>query len=174
MSSVFKVEFHTDNDAFVDDPQAEIARVLRRIALDIKDGRRDPFGDQRVLDINGNTIGSTTYGDEEVPLKQRIAEAEEALGKLYKEYPACTVENGKLVPASGREYYVVNHYENDVTRRLVGGVDPESGVTLAWDGTCGEPGGEIFSHVEFGFREPDGSHSYEINVLPDGLEIDWQ
>lgn len=51
---VFKLEFKTDNAAFLDDPMTEPANVLRRVALRIEYGETSGI----VKDSNGNTIGS--------------------------------------------------------------------------------------------------------------------
>jgi hypothetical protein len=54
MMSKFKLEIETDNAAFADDYNAEIARILRAVADKIERG----IIDARILDINGNTVGN--------------------------------------------------------------------------------------------------------------------
>lgn len=51
---MFKVEIETGNAAFEDDRNMELARILRQIAERLENG--EDAG--RVLDINGNKVGS--------------------------------------------------------------------------------------------------------------------
>lgn len=50
----FKVEFNTDNAAFTDGKESEIARILRVIAHKVGDGSDGG----PVMDCNGNKVGS--------------------------------------------------------------------------------------------------------------------
>ena len=50
---MFKLEFKTDNAAFVDDPMCEPSNVLRRVATRIEYGETSGL----VKDSNGNTVG---------------------------------------------------------------------------------------------------------------------
>jgi hypothetical protein len=58
---MFKLEFSIDNAAFADNPGAEIARILRGIAVQVEAHGPDvrPIS---IRDINGNVVGS--YGVE--------------------------------------------------------------------------------------------------------------
>lgn len=53
----FTVSFDIDNDSFKVNPEGETARTLRELADKIEAGRT--FG--KVMDINGNTIGSWEF-----------------------------------------------------------------------------------------------------------------
>lgn len=61
--TMFKVEFDTDNDAFGVTPEAEIARILRKLADRVEygasfDDNGRPVADRgAVLDVNGNSVG---------------------------------------------------------------------------------------------------------------------
>jgi len=56
-----KIEFKTDNDAFANDnDEWEIARILQLIARQIQDG----YDNDKIRDINGNTIGSWEITEE--------------------------------------------------------------------------------------------------------------
>lgn len=48
-----KVTFKTENAAFEDNKEAEIARILCKVARQVESGSTSG----KVLDINGNTIG---------------------------------------------------------------------------------------------------------------------
>lgn len=50
----FTLTMATENAAFEDMPEYEVARILRKVADQIEDG--DTTG--RVRDINGNTVGA--------------------------------------------------------------------------------------------------------------------
>ena len=52
--ATIRIEIETDNEAFTDDPRAELARILRGYAH-----RLDMGGtiDYRLHDSNGNTVG---------------------------------------------------------------------------------------------------------------------
>ena len=50
----FALEIDTTNDAFGDDPAPELGRLLRDVARHIQGDRIDG----RILDANGNTVGS--------------------------------------------------------------------------------------------------------------------
>ena len=52
---MFYLNIETDNAAFTDDaPEAEIARILRRIAERVERGEQS--GD--IMDVNGNRVGA--------------------------------------------------------------------------------------------------------------------
>lgn len=55
----FQIEFSTDNDAFADSPEHEIARILEELANLFQYGVPD---DGTLYDANGNKIGQYTYG----------------------------------------------------------------------------------------------------------------
>ena len=50
----------TDNAAFDEDPNAETARILRKIADKIENGE-EPVS---ILDINGNRVGTYMYEED--------------------------------------------------------------------------------------------------------------
>lgn len=52
------IKFSTANEAF-DVPGPEIARILRTIAYRVEDGAREI----KLLDANGNTVGTFKYTD---------------------------------------------------------------------------------------------------------------
>lgn len=54
---MFKLEFETDNNVFLDQPDAEVARILQAVADQVFD-----LGDRNgaIRDVNGNTIGRWT------------------------------------------------------------------------------------------------------------------
>ena len=58
--SKFTIEIATDNDAFQPDWQYETERILREAIEWIRQGHFD----RQLYDINGNTIGSYSYGGE--------------------------------------------------------------------------------------------------------------
>ena len=56
MSKKFTLQFDTGNEAFADNPDLEIARILRTVADRIENGDRyDTF--RNILDLNGNIVG---------------------------------------------------------------------------------------------------------------------
>ena len=54
---MFKIEFATDNAAFDDHPQYEVARILRMAADRVADGNTSG----QVRDGNGNTVGTWEF-----------------------------------------------------------------------------------------------------------------
>lgn len=54
MRNAFTLDISTDNAAFEDEPAAEVARILRRIADKLEQGQRDGIA----ADVNGNRCGS--------------------------------------------------------------------------------------------------------------------
>ena len=50
---MIKIQFKTDNDAFVDDRSGSVAAILRNIAGKIETGEIEG----KVFDVNGNSIG---------------------------------------------------------------------------------------------------------------------
>lgn len=50
---IFALHIHTDNAAFEDDANAEIARILREAARHVEGGTMQ----RRLHDMNGNTVG---------------------------------------------------------------------------------------------------------------------
>lgn len=56
-----RITLATDNAAFEADQRGEIARILRGLAARIENGQ-DP---SRLLDYNGNAVGTVTYGRRE-------------------------------------------------------------------------------------------------------------
>ena len=50
---MFTLKFSTDNAAFTENPNEEIARILKRVADKITNYQTEGF----ILDINGNKIG---------------------------------------------------------------------------------------------------------------------
>ena len=56
----FKLEIDMDNDAFAEDPNQELGRILTELAENTQfQARMIPY-DHRVMDINGNTVGRAT------------------------------------------------------------------------------------------------------------------
>jgi len=53
----FKLEIETDNAAFEDGPESEVARILRALAARIEN---EFCMSQPVFDINGNRVGRST------------------------------------------------------------------------------------------------------------------
>ena len=51
----FTLSFDTVNAAFVEAPQQEVARILRRVASEVEWGMD---GYNAILDVNGNTVGN--------------------------------------------------------------------------------------------------------------------
>lgn len=59
---MFKLTIKTDNAAFTDDPDAEVARILRAAADRVENGEMPGA----LRDINGNTVGRfELVGDQE-------------------------------------------------------------------------------------------------------------
>ena len=58
MKMKFKLKFNTDNAAFDNAREYEIARILRGIAQRIENGIEDGF----IIDSNGNKIGTFKTG----------------------------------------------------------------------------------------------------------------
>lgn len=50
---MFTLKIKTDNDAFVDSPSTELARLLREVADDIEAGTMSA----KLVDRNGNIVG---------------------------------------------------------------------------------------------------------------------
>ena len=61
--SRFTMTIDTDNDAFAEDPQAEVARILRRVARTVVAGSDGG----RCMDINGNAVGSWEFTPDAKP-----------------------------------------------------------------------------------------------------------
>lgn len=57
---MFTLNFATDNAAFADGREAEIARILRELADKIADGDRDDMN-LSIFDANGNSVGSAYF-----------------------------------------------------------------------------------------------------------------
>ena len=54
-----QITIRTENEAFSDNPSAELARILRKLAECIENGATPDF----LYDINGNKVGSVdTFG----------------------------------------------------------------------------------------------------------------
>lgn len=56
----FKLEIKTNNAAFEDAPQAELARILRDVANTLEN---DPSHSGTMRDINGNRVGHWSWRD---------------------------------------------------------------------------------------------------------------
>lgn len=54
---MFKLEIETDNAAFEDGGNEELARILRKLADRITFGTYDEDDNGALLDINGNKVG---------------------------------------------------------------------------------------------------------------------
>ena len=57
MSEKFKVEINLDGAAFKDEPTTELARILRRLALAVAEGRFS----EAIVDSNGNSVGVASF-----------------------------------------------------------------------------------------------------------------
>jgi hypothetical protein len=59
----WRLEIDTDNDAFVNSPSAEIARILRYAAdnVDVMQDTGITEGEAKLTDANGNTVGSFDF-----------------------------------------------------------------------------------------------------------------
>lgn len=60
MAERITIQFETGNSAFDDEPETEIARILRDMAARFE---RDGFAPEKIVDANGNTVGSVTYDE---------------------------------------------------------------------------------------------------------------
>lgn len=59
VNTMFVLRIETDNAAFADeDRAAEVARILRRAASLVEDGKDE----SKLTDINGNTVGAYNFG----------------------------------------------------------------------------------------------------------------
>jgi len=54
-----EIVINTDNDAFSENPLAEVARLLREEAQIIENGHVNHY----IVDLNGNTVGYTKQVD---------------------------------------------------------------------------------------------------------------
>ncbi len=52
----FRLDIATDNDAFMEDPGGEVARILGDVAAAVEGGKRHG----KTFDINGNSVGNWT------------------------------------------------------------------------------------------------------------------
>jgi len=55
----FQVAINSDNDAFVDRPDQEVARILRDVANSIEGS--STYCEGNTVDVNGNTVGSFLF-----------------------------------------------------------------------------------------------------------------
>lgn len=55
---MFKLAIETSNSAFEDDKRGEIARILEKLADDIRRGKEP----SKLIDYNGNTCGAVIWG----------------------------------------------------------------------------------------------------------------
>lgn len=55
----FTLEIETTNDAFAEDPSAEVAAILRDLADDIEGSALDGFR-RSIRDSNGNRVGTAS------------------------------------------------------------------------------------------------------------------
>lgn len=53
-----KIIINCDNDAFLENPHIEISRILNELSLQV--GCNGVSEEQKIFDINGNTIGHIT------------------------------------------------------------------------------------------------------------------
>jgi hypothetical protein len=60
---MFVLKIDTGNAAFEDDPNYELARILRAVADKVENGHADG----RCYDINGNKVGSWAVGVVDIP-----------------------------------------------------------------------------------------------------------
>lgn len=61
----FNVQMTCDNDAFAEDPNPEVARILRELADRVERGEVDNHIGRTqyrsLFDINGNNVGAASY-----------------------------------------------------------------------------------------------------------------
>ena len=57
-----KIQFNTDNDAFIVNNEAEVSRILSRISYEVLSGEECGT----IRDLNGNKVGSWSAIDDEV------------------------------------------------------------------------------------------------------------
>jgi hypothetical protein len=58
---MISIKIDTSNDSFKgSNGRAEVARLLRDLAKEFEEGRRIP---RRIIDTNGNPVGSVSYKD---------------------------------------------------------------------------------------------------------------
>ena len=62
------ITLNTDNAAFEDDPGAEVARILRRLANDLALQCQD--GTTNLRDVNGNKVGICEIVDDSEPMSE--------------------------------------------------------------------------------------------------------
>lgn len=55
---MFRMQVKTTNEAFADDPNGELARLLRLAARLVEEGHSE----SALLDINGNRVGEFSIG----------------------------------------------------------------------------------------------------------------
>lgn len=56
---MFKLTIEMGNEAFADDPNEELARLLERAAKRLRDG----YAEDTLRDANGNTVGKWSVGN---------------------------------------------------------------------------------------------------------------
>jgi len=56
------ITINTGNDAFYEDPEAEIGRILTKL-IDTIPGRLEPDNSWPLIDYNGGTVGKVTVSD---------------------------------------------------------------------------------------------------------------
>lgn len=56
------VTIHTGNDAFGNEPEAEVSRILRELAGKVQVYALEPGDVEPLLDANGNTVGVMLVG----------------------------------------------------------------------------------------------------------------
>jgi len=52
-----QILIETENAAFDERTEEEVARILRKFATDLEGGRRP----EKLLDLNGNVVGAVSY-----------------------------------------------------------------------------------------------------------------
>lgn len=63
--ATFKLTIETDNAAFGEMPEMEIARILRRTAGQLDGQGRDFWRGQKLFDSNGNDVGQAALEEED-------------------------------------------------------------------------------------------------------------
>lgn len=72
--STFRLSIETDNAAFEPSQGQEVARILRKLAVQVEDCRNVEMADgQKLMDYNGNSVGDVTVGDGAGALERALA-----------------------------------------------------------------------------------------------------
>jgi len=59
-----RIKINCENDAFADNCEGEVARLLREVAKKISNGELDRLGYLPIMDANGNKVGEVNTQQE--------------------------------------------------------------------------------------------------------------